>query len=305
MADSLKINPNKLGGVKGSRFSKTFKVSVLLGLVVVAIIGLNLYSSRGMRDMVEIVKLSAAVPQDGMVLQSNMYKDTMLRSEYEKHGVVTLSDGTKRRAIVLWEDRERITNAYAAHYIRQDTPLYWDALTKEAPKQYAYLYQMDGELLKVDLDAGEFGKMLVPGDKINVRASYTEKVYTLPTEREFQIQQQMGIQPQTTVTRNILLFNNVTVLDILNSQGESIFDLYYRLLSLPKQRQNQIINSEEFQKQVIPKEILLNVTPEEADRYMSIKGNSPTLMMTLLPRTSGNLITEALNELQIGLSRDK
>jgi hypothetical protein len=305
MADSLKINPNKLGGVKGSRFSKTFKVSVLLGLVVVAIIGLNLYSSRGMRDMVEIVKLSAAVPQDGMVLQSNMYKDTMLRSEYEKHGVVTLSDGTKRRAIVLWEDRERITNAYAAHYIRQDTPLYWDSLTKEAPKQYAYLYQMDGELLKVDLDAGEFGKMLVPGDKINVRASYTEKVYTLPTEREFQIQQQMGIQPQTTVTRNILLFNNVTVLDILNSQGESIFDLYYRLLSLPKQRQNQIINSEEFQKQVIPKEILLNVTPEEADRYMSIKGNSPTLMMTLLPRTSGNLITEALNELQIGLSRDK
>lgn len=285
------------------KISKTMKISAILGLVVIAVVGINFYSSMKLKDTVEIVKLNSSVPQDGRVIQDNMMKDTMLKSEYEKQGLFTLADGTKRRAIVLWEDASKVENAYASYYIRQGTPLYWDSLSKETPKKYSYLYKMDGELLKVDMNAKEFGKMLVPGDKINVRASYSEQVYTLPSERDFMIQQQTGIQPQTTEQKNVMLFNNVVVLDILNGQGESIFDLYYRLLALPKVQQQSIAASEEFQKQVEPSQILLNVTPEEADRYMGIKNKSPQFLMTLLPRTSGNLITEALNELQIGFAR--
>lgn len=304
----LKINSNKVKAKSTAsvkRFSKTMKVSLLLGFIVAVVIAFNFYSQMQLKNVVEIVKLKTSVAQDGFVTQDNMYKDTMPVSEYEKVGVYTLADGTKRRQIVLWEDRERIQNAYAAYYIRQDTPLYWDALSKETPKKYSYLYKMDGELLKISVDAKEFGKMLVPGDKINVRVTYTENEYTLPTEREFMIQQQTGIQPQTTVTKNEMLFNSVTVLDILNAQGESIFDIYYRLLALPKTRQMQIIESPEFQQQVEPSEILLNVTPEEVDRYATIVGKSPKYLMTLLPRTSGNLITEALNELQTGFARQQ
>ena len=91
---------------------------------------------------------------------------------------------------------------------------------------------------------------------------------------------------------------------MLNGAGESIFDKYYELLSLPKDKQLEMVQSEEFISAVQPAEILLNVTPEEADRYMSIQANGPTYMMTLLPRTSSNAITEVLNELQIGFARD-
>ena len=163
---------------------------------------------------------------------------------------------------------------------------------------------MDGELLKISMDAGTFGQMLVPGDHINVRAAYSEQVYTLPTEEEFLLQQQTGISPQTAVRRQILLFNNVAVLDMLNSNGESIFDKYYELLALPKNKQLEMVQSEEFIESVQPSEILLNVTPEEADRYMSIQSYGPSYMMTLLPRTSSNAITEVLNELQIGFARN-
>lgn len=286
------------------KYSKTVKVSVALGLVVAIILGLNFWSSFSLRQTVDIVKLSSAVPQDGVVSQDNMVKDTMLKSEYEKQGVYTLSDGTKKRSIVLWEDKDIITNAYASYYIRQNTPLYWDALSKETPKQYSYLYKMDGELLKLDVEATEFGKMLVPGDKVNIRASYQENDYTLPNESDFSLQQQMGITPETTVTKNDMLFNNVVVLDILNGSGDSIFDIYYRLLALPKSEQEETVATEEFKAQVQPAEILLNVTPEEADNYMSISNKSPKYMITLLPRTSGNLITEALNDLEIGFSRE-
>jgi hypothetical protein len=258
----LKINMERLKGVKNNKFSNTVKVSVVLGLVVFTIIGLNFYSTLTLRDTVEIVKLTSSVPQDGSVFPSNMYKDTMLKSEYEKQGVYTLSNGLKRRSIVLWDDRTRIKNAYAAYYIRKDTPLYWDSLTKETPKKYSYLYKMDGELLKLDLKANEFGKMLVPGDRINVRASYTENEYKLPDEKDILLQQQMGIQPDSTVTRNIKLFNNVPVLDILNKDGDSIFDIYYKLLALPKQEQQTTVASEDFQKKIQSTFILLNLTTE-------------------------------------------
>ena len=222
-----KINPKptkvKKERVKNvSKYSNTRKIIIMMVLVIVAVVGINFYSSKQLRDTVDIVKLKSGVPQEGFITEDNMYKDTMIRSEYEKQGIVTLSDGTKRRAIVLWEDRNKIVNTFASYYIRANTPVYWDAIGKESPKQYSYLYKMDGELLKLNLDAGQFGEMLVPGDRINVRAAYQEQVFTLPTEEEFMLQQQTGIQPQTVVKRQIKLFNNVAVLDILNNKGEYI-----------------------------------------------------------------------------------
>lgn len=300
----MKINKEKVKERTVGKYSKTTKALLLLGLVSVFVVGSNVFSSLALKQTVEIVKLKSAVPQDGRVLQDNFEKDTMLKAEYEKQGVYTLSDGTKKRAIVLWEDRERIQNAYASYYIRQSTPLYWDSLSKETPKKYSYLYKMDGELLKIDQNAKEFGKMLVPGDKINIRASYTENQTTLPSERDFQLQQATGIQTQTTVTKKVKLFDSAVVLDILNNKGESIFDIYYQLLAMPKAQQQATVATDEFQTQVEPSQILLNVTPEEADHYMDLQSKNPQFLMTLLPRTSGNLITEALNELQIGFQRN-
>lgn len=300
----IKFNADKARSKSVLKFSKTAKISLILGLIVAVIIGLNFWSSYSLKQTVDIVKLKSAVPQDGRVLQDNMVKDTMLKTEYAKQGVYTMADGSKKRSIVLWEDREIIQSAYASYYIRQGTPLYWDALSKETPKKYSYLYKMDGELLKINIDAEQFGQMLVPGDKINVRASYTETEYTLPNERDFMLQQQMGLTPETTIEKSVMLFNSVAVLDILNASGDSIFDIYYQLLALPKNIQQEKVATQEFKEDVRPSQILLNVTPEEADRYMGISNKSAKYMMTLLPRTSGNLITEALNELEIGFSRN-
>lgn len=296
-----KVKKEKLQNV--SKFSRTRNVLIMLALVVVAVVAINFISSAKLRDTVEVVTLVSAVPQDGIIRTDNMVKVEMSASEFERQGIVTLSDGTKRKAIVTWDERESINNTYASYYIRQNTPVYWDAVGNETPKQYSYLYSMDGELLKISMDANTFGQMLVPGDHINVRAAYSETIYTLPTEEEFQMQQATGISAQTSVKRQILLFNNVAILDILNSAGESIFDKYYDLLALPKAKQAEMIQSEKFIESVQPAEILLNVTPEEADRYMSIQSNGPSYMMTLLPRTSSNAITEVLNELQTGFAR--
>lgn len=299
----MKVDKEKVKTKNTSKHSQRNGVFIILGIVVLAVIGINFASSFALRQTVDVVKLKSSVPQDGLLTMDNIYKDTMLKSEYERQGIQTLSDGSKKRSIILWEDRDELNNTFASYFIRRDTPLHWDALSQETPKKYSYLYQMDGELLKLEIDANTFGEMLVPGDHVNIRVSYNEQVYTLPSEQEFMMQQQTGIQAQTSVQKREMLFNDVAVLDILNSAGESIFDIYYDILALPKNRQYEMVNSEEFAERVVPATILLNVTPEEADNYMNVTGKGPTYLMTLLPRTGSNLITEALNELQVGFAR--
>lgn len=301
----IKMDTDKVRNSTVSKFSKKAKVITTLSGVIIIALGVNMASSYQAKQKVDIVSLNTSVPQDGRITEDMLEKTQMFTSEFEKQGVYKASDGSKKRAIVTWEDRKDLVNAYASYYIRNNTPIYWDSLTAESAKDYSYLYKMDGELLKIGVAANEFGRMLVPGDKINVRASYTEPDFTLPDQKTYEKQQSLGMNADTSVTRNVKLFNSVTVLDILNSEGESIFDIYYELLSLPKTQQLTIAESDDFKKLVDPKDILLNVTPEEADRYMEIEGLSAKYMMTLLPRSSGNAITEALNDLDIGLSVGK
>lgn len=293
-----KVKKEKVQNV--SKYSHSRNVLFLLAVVVIAVIGLNIFSTIQLRQTVSVVSLKTSVFQDGIITADNMQELIMTNADYQRLGI---DSKTQKRVIVLWEDRDSLVNKYASYYIRKGTPVYLDSIGTDSNRQYSYLYNMDGELLKIGIDANTFGQMLVPGDRINVRAAYTEQIFTLPTEEELRLQQQLGIAPQSTVQKQILLFNNVAVLDILNSSGESIYDKYYEVLALPKEKQKEILNSEEFIESVEPSEILLNVTPEEADRYMSIQANGPTYMMTLLPRTSSNAITEVLNELAVGFAR--
>lgn len=296
-----KVKKEKLQNV--SKFSHSRNVIFIILLVCASFIIFNFWSTMQLKETVEIVTLKSSVVQDGLITDDNMQKVEITSWDYDKLGVESYGDGGERRHIVLWKDKDTLVNKYASYYIRENAPIYWDAIGTDSSKQYSYLYKMDGELLKITLDADTFGQMLVPGDHINVRAAYNEPVYTLPSSEELKLQQQTGITPQNSIPKQILLFNNCAVLDILNSSGESVYDMYYELLALPKDEQAEIINSEDFQSKVQPSEILLNVTPEEADRYMSIQNLGPTYMMTLLPRTSSNPITEVLNELATGFAR--
>lgn len=294
-----KIKKEKAQNV--SNYSRSRNIILLLVSVVVIVIAVNIVSSLQLRKTISVVSLNSSVVQGGLITMDNMSELVMTNADYERLGI---DEASKKRQIVLWEEREALVNKYASYYIRRGTPVYLDSISTDSSKQYSYLYNMDGELLKISMSADTFGLMLVPGDHINVRAAYSEAIYTLPTENELILQQQTGISPQSSVKKQILLFNNVAVLDILNKAGESIYDKYYEVLAMPKSKQAEVLNSEDFRDAVEPAEILLNVTPEEADRYMSIQANGPTYMMTLLPRTSSNAITEMLNELAVGYARN-
>jgi hypothetical protein len=165
---------------------------------------------------------------------------------------------------------------------------------------------MSGELLNIHMSTtSEFGDMVVPGDTLNIRATYTTTVYNLPTELEYKLAVDAGNQISTsgsevTVTEN--LFSEVTILDMLNGSGSSVFDIYYEYIAATKAEQQAMLADDSFLDSVQPASILLEVTGEEVEHYMKLQAAGASYQMTLLPRTSSSSITDSLSEIQTALA---
>ena len=298
----MKLNQNGVKQAKVSNQRSVGKAGLIIIVIVLAVI-ITIISQYFMtaqqREVVEILTFASDVDQGTLITEANLTKKDMLAAEYLKEAEKQLSDGTKRRAIILWEDRDIVlnSNVYASYFMKANTPIYWSSLTTESPRKNSYLYEMDGELIKLSVSADVFGDMIVPGDKVNIRCLYTETTYNLPTVQEYQAMKQLGIETQKSEEKMIMLFSEVTILDMLNGNGESIFDYYYEFITWPLSKQRAALESDEFKSATAPSEILLCVTSEEADQYMRIQNKGPQYMLTLLPRESSSVILEALSSL--------
>lgn len=302
---AMTLKPQKAQKSKIKFSQNVIIVALVLGIIATILIT-NYISSAALNDIVYVAQLKESVPKDGIISSEDQFeKVPMLATEYKKQGVIANIDGTERRAIILYDDLHYIFDnggAYAAVYIRAGRPVYWEDLSETGTQKNSYLYQMDGELVRLDVAPTDFGDMVVPGDKLNIRITYETEDYTLPTDTDYEkIKNTEDIDTSITVTE--MLFSEVSILDMLNGSGESIFDLYYELLTLPEAERATIINSEDFKARVAPSNILLSVTAEEADRYAQIKNKGGDYMVTLLPRDGTSEILDALDELKTGFAR--
>lgn len=300
--------PMTLKPQKAKSKTKFAQNLVIIGLVIALILTVvitNYVSSSALRDTVTIAVLKEDAPKDRAITSIDQFEQKTFPS-YVYYQMNTLGSNSTKREIVLWKDLDGIlkTGAYAAVYIAAGRPIYYADLSKTGTQKNSYLYSMDGELVRLDITPTDFGDMVVPGDKLNIRMTYETDDHTLPTEEEFNALTSAGADIDSSVTVTETIFSEVTILDMLNGNGESIFDLYYELLTYPEAKRSQIINSEDFAGRVAPTCILLSVTSEEAERYAKIKGKKGDYLITLLPRDGTTEILDALDELKTGFARE-
>lgn len=295
----MKVKSNTAGRAK----SRVIGVFIALATIVFVCVVTSISASEN-KKVVSVVRLKDNVSANSMITEDMIEEYDMYYKEFEQYGVVNFSDGTKKKSVVTWEDRDSIVgNRYAAYYLRGGTVLFWDQTVREQTKKNSYLYSMDGELLNIKMNTEDFGDMVVPGDTLNIRARYQKVNYDLPTEEQYKLTTEEGgtIQAVTTPVTE-MLFSEVTVLDMLNSEGNSIFDIYYDYISKSKEEQAALLADSEFLTSVEPDTILLEVTAEEADRFMEIEANDAEYLMTLLPRTGSSSIIDSLAEIQSALN---
>lgn len=287
--------------------AKNRVLGIIIALAVVVFICIiTAISAAENKKTVAVVRIKddAPISTNALITEDMIESYDMYYKEFDQYGTMNFSDGSKRSVIVRWADRDLVVDSrYAAYYLRQGTVLFWDQTIKQQTKKNSYLYSMDGELLNIKMEpTTDFGDMVVPGDSLNIRVAYTKTNYDLPSEEQYQLSLDQGQSIASADTEVIeLLFSEVQILDMLNSEGASIFDIYYDFISASKEVQEQALASDEFLQTITPTSILIECTAEEADRFMQISSQSPEYLMTLLPRTSSSAIIDSLSDIQEAL----
>ena len=293
---------------QGSTKIKTRLIGILLSLgLIVFVIVMSIISSAEARKTVTVVKLKddVSISANSLITEDMIESYEMYYKEYKNYGTMDgFSDGKVRSTIVTWADKDIVVGKrYAAYYMREGTLLFWDSTLSDQTRKNSYLYSMTGELLNIDMNTvADFGDMVVPGDTLNIRATYTTKYYNLPDEEGYMISGGEGYEDGVEVVQTTMLFSEVTILDMLNASGNSIFDIYYDYISATKQEQAALLQDEAFLQSVTPASILLEASPEEVEHYMELKKAGATYQITLLARDGSSTIVDSLSEIQEALA---
>ena len=283
-------------------------LGILIALIVVMIITIaTAAASAESRKTIAVVRLKDDVSANALITDDMLEVYDMYYKEFEQYGTMKFSDGTTRSTIVTWNMRDKVVGQrYAAYYLRGNTVLFWDSTIKDQTRKNSYLYSMSGELLNIQMTTtDDFGDMVVPGDSLNIYATYTETNYDLPSEEQYKYQMESGSAQGTSgveQTKTELMFSEVQILDMLNGSGQSIFDIYYEYISKTKAEQQALLSDDSFLQNVQPASILLEVTSEEVERYMKLQSLGASYQMTLLPRKSSSSITDSLSDIQTALA---
>lgn len=302
MALNIKAN-------NASRSKNRLTGIIIAACVVVFICIMTAISSAETKKTITVVRIKSDTP----IAANTLITDDMLEAydmyykEFQQYGTMKFSDGSTRSTIVRWNDKDLVVGKrYGAYYMRGGTVLFWDSTIADQTRKNSYLYSMSGELLNIQMTTTQdFGDMVVPGDTLNVRATYTTTIYNLPTEQEYKLNASSGGTASSDgveITKTDSLFSEVTILDMLNASGNSIFDIYYQYIAATKAEQQAMLQDDGFLESVKPASILVECTAEEVEHYMKLQAAGASYQMTLLPRTSSSSITDSLSEIQTALA---
>lgn len=300
---ALKVKSNN-----ASRAKNRLIGILLAACLVVFVCVMTAISSAETKKTITVVRLKSDSPisANSLITEDKIEAYDMYYKEFQQYGTMKFSDGSTRSILVRWADRDLVVGQrYAAYYLRGGTVLFWDSTLKDQTRKNSYLYNMTGELLNIQMNTvQDFGDMVVPGDTLNIRATYSTTVYNLPTELEYRLSTENGGTGTVgvEVAKTDMLFSEVSILDMLNSSGSSIFDIYYSYIGKTKAEQMMLLSDDNFLASVKPASILLECTAEEVERFMTLDEAGASYQITLLPRTSSSSITDSLSEIQEALA---
>ncbi len=261
----------------GSQFPKRFFAVVLCILVIAAAFIVINNANKDARDTVDIirVKSSDGIPAKTVVTESQLEKYPIIKKEL-------------REDMLTYDKINQVKDKYTLYFLRGKSPIYMDQLTGEKPIKNEWLYQLDenSEVLTLPYDYLQCGGDIVtPGDTVRIRVAYnTEKPAAGGyggTEKERKLE---------------ILFDKITVRDMLNGKGHSIYEVYKEVLKLSEQKRQDVMKSAEFMENILPKSLVLEGTRADADRFarFNVKEEGTAFTITILSRKNNSNIIDQL-----------
>ncbi|HOQ38123.1 MAG TPA: flagellar biosynthesis protein FlgA [Acetivibrio sp.] len=264
----------------GPRFPKRiFAIFISIAIIIIAFVVLN-NADNAAKDTVDIVRVkpSDGIPAKTLVTEDMIEKYSIIRKEFTDD-------------MITYDKKDEVLNKYSLYYLRGKSPIYQDQLTTEKPLKNEWLYELDekNEVLTLPynyLNCG--GDILTPGDVVRIRVAYTETVY-----------ENTGDYPgfgNEKEQRNLeVLFDRITVRDLLNSKGHSIYEVYKEVLKLSEDQRQKVMKSDEFMENILPRALILEGTKEQADKYAKYCDDGEArFTITILSRKNNENIMDQL-----------
>jgi hypothetical protein len=253
-------------------------IAVVISILVLALTFLYLNNAdRAARDTVRIVRVRRALPAYSVITRDDVEGYDLIRAEYD------------RNSMILFEDVEDVVyEKYAAYYIRESTILYIDQLTDTRPLRNEWLYTLmeDEEVFTIPynyMEAG--GNILLPGDTVRVRVHFEEREESARDAFDFST----SYQTTNRIIRTDIVFDSIVVKDMLNSNGQSIYEIYREVMRLNDSQRREVMQSSQFQSSIRPRSLVLAGMPEDITRYAAYRGSMSggNFLITLLSRPDG------------------
>jgi len=262
------------------------KKNMLLAAVVTITLVLivSVYSmGQKAEQTVSVVMWAEPIYKNQVITESMLKEYEMLTGEFEKYAV-TNDRGVKSRRIVLWEERGKLINTFAAYTLKANTVAeYRDIIRSRIDNSDNVLYSYPGKNI-VTLDVGDsdlraFKTFLQPGDRINVVAIYRT------TEKIEEPDGYGGVNVvEVDVYREETIFPDIMLADLLNQTGDSILDIYASYNDKTVYQQAQLDANESFQASVTPSTMIVALTPEEEEMYYYYLGKEDVEFRISLPQ---------------------
>lgn len=253
-------------------------------IIITALLILWVYSmGRKAEDTVTVVMLKDNVYKNQVITENMLQPYEMLVGEFEKFAVVN-ANGVKTRRILLWDERDMIINSFAAYPLKANTYAeVRDFIKSRVDNSDNVLYSFPGkDIIKLDIatqDLQAFKTFLQPGDRLNISVVYST------TETILEDDGYGGTIKNTVESfKTEDVFRDIMLADLLNSNGESILDIYASYKEMTVYEQANLDASQSFKESVTPVSLLVALTPEEKERYYYFSGKSQVEFKASLPQ---------------------
>lgn len=264
-------------------YNKTNTLIIIVAVVTVLLISWVYAMGRKAQETVSVVMYTRNIYKNELIQSDMLVQYDMLKGEFDKYAVKQ-EDGTMKRRVVLWEEASKLCGTYAAYTLKANTIAeVTDVITSRIDNSDNVLYSFPGKNI-VTLEVGEadlqaFKTFLQPGDRINVVAIYR-------TSESVEVEDGYGgiTQKEVEVYKEETIFPDIMLADLLNSNGDSILDIYASYEEKTVYQQAALDASESFQQSVIPYTMLVALTPEEEEIYYYYLGKSDIEFRISLPQ---------------------
>lgn len=287
----MKIGKNRRGSADGqmkigkpSKNQSKKNMYIIATVLITALLITWVYSmGRKAEETVQVCMTSQSIYKNQVITESMLQPYDMLKGEFEKFATVQ-SDGTKKRRIILWNERNMILNTFAAYPLQANNYCEYRSFIKSrVDNSDNVLYSFPGKEI-VPLEVGSielqaFKTFLQPGDRVNVTAIFSQKENVIEDDG-------LGgtTRTQLETFRTETVFNDILIADLINSSGESILDIYADYRDKTVYQQAQLDSSQTFKDSVEPKTLLVALTPEEKERYYYYLSKSQVEFKMSLPQ---------------------